>query len=379
MERNVVAMKLIGFFFALAFCGLASIGSPCAAAPILDGERNYTLVFAEDGEISKGDIKEDGSAVMIGRAQTVVSTGQSGLQVLQGAALIKTEKSPIKLAFGNDLDGTLSPHSKLIVARRGGHFDLLSMQGQAIISIRNQDQVVEPNQPMTLSSENSVGLSPGNSKMELDFINRKNKEEPVRLLASPGTQFSVKDDSFKIMSGTAFVQLPARVSLVTPGGTLHCEKPYMVSYRMVDDCLCVENCTPCDSIKFDVRGDEIKLQPFSGCILKHCDAQSATVPEDGILRRNLLVKSDGVFSVMVAEYDPMSLLESHSELKRTLKNPVTAHDRMISELVFKGVAVFQELCGNIETYQAALKPESVQMLGYFKNPLKFAAKYEILK
>lgn len=371
-------MRFLTLFMVL-FAALFLNSQQSDAAPTLDGgERNYTLVFARDGEVSKGDICEDEHATIIGKNQTVVSTGRRGVQVLQGAVLIKSEKEPIKLAFGNII-GSLAENSKLLIERRGSLFDLLPVEGNATITIREQEQNLENNRTQSLNIAEPITLAPCTRNIDATFANKPSKEEPVRLLASGGTEFNFKDDVFSIMKGTAFVQLPARVSLLTPGGTITSAKPYMVSYRMVDNCLCVENVTPCDHIKFDVRGEEIKLQPYSGCVLKHCDAKTACCPKDGILRRNLLVKSDGVFTAMIAEYDPLSLVEAHAELKRTMREPVTHHDRRMSQLLFKGIAVFQELAGDLDSFQDDLKPYGTQMLGYFKNPLKFAAKYEILK
>lgn len=354
--------------------------SKCEAAPQLDGgARNYTLVFAEDGEFSKRDIHEDPAATIVGKRQTIVSTGQNGVQVLQGTAVIESVKSPVRLSFGEGIEGTLAEHSKLAVARRGDQFDLLPLGGQLSMSMANQKQVLSANGPMTLTVAEPLTLAPSTSHIDYEFAENPSKEEPIRLLASSGTKFDVKDDSFSLLNGTAFVQLPARVELRTPGGIARSAKPYMVSYRMVEDVLCVENCTPCDAITFDVRGEEVKLEPFSGCMLKHCEGKTATVPNDGILRRNLRVKSDGVFTAMIAEYDPLTLLESHEELRRTVKNPVTAHDKFISDSVFKGIAVWQELCGGVDSFAAELEVKTVEMLGHFKNPLKFAAKYDVLK
>lgn len=372
-------MRYLSTFVSLltiAFMG----AQKCEAAPLLDGAaRNYTLVFAEDGELSKRDVHEDPAATIVGKGETIVSTGQNGVQILQGTAVIESEKTPIKLSFGNGVEGALAEHSKLAVSRRGEQFDLLSLAGEMRVLMPNQERIVDANGPMTLCVAEPLTLAPSTSRIDFEFAEHPSKEEPIRLLASSGTKFSVKGHSFSLTSGTAFVQLPARVELRTPGGVAHSTKPYMVSFRMVEDVLCVENCTPCDHITFDIRGEDVKLEPFSGCMLKHCEGSTAAVPDDGILRRNLRVKSDGVFTAMIAEYDPLTLLESHQELRRTVKNPVTAHDRFISESVFKGIAVWQELCGGVDSFGSDLKVKNVEMLGYFKNPLKFAAKYEVLK
>lgn len=350
------------------------------AAPQLEGSaRNYTLVFAGDGEISKRDVCEDPAATIVGKAGTIVSTGQNGVHVLRGTAVLTSAKKPIKITFGSGLEGALQEHSRVAIARRGSRFDLMTMSGAMTVCLPNRQQQIKEVGTMTLSTTEPLTLAPSTTRVEVEFADHPDREEPIRLLASNGTQFNAKGNTFQVIKGTAFVQLPSRVELVTPGGIIRSAKPYMVSYRMVGDCLCIENCTPCDAITLDVRGEELKLDPFSGCVLKHCQGQSAALPEDGILRRNLHVKTDGVFTAMVAEYDPLTLLESHEELRRTVKNPVTAHDQHISDSIFKGIAVWQELCGGVESFSSELKVRNVEMLGYFKNPIKFAAKYELLK
>jgi len=367
MLRSVLALT----FVALSI----GISAPSSAQPEevekTDSDvRTYTLVFARDGQTSKGDVTTDDGAKITGKARTVVSTGENGLKVLQGTAVVEAPRAPVNVVLDKSNSIKVASGSKLAVQQNADNTVLSLLDGEAQLN----SNTLRQNAPLKIEK----GIGRACPAPDVSFLGEKQKQEPIRLIATEGTQFGIKEDSFELKKGNAFVELPADTKLLTPAGSIESKKPYIISYRMVDDYLCLENCTPIDAVDFEIRGEHIKLEPFSGCALKHCDGPEAQVPDDGLFRRNVVAKSDGQCTVMISEYDPQSLLESHAGLNRALKHPITAHERAVTETLFKGIAVFQDLCGNIDEFEATPKTKRVQMLGYFKNPLRFGD-YELLK
>lgn len=348
-------MRTIVLIALLAITSLTPAWSSETVANNDDGNfRRYTLIFSTDGQTSKGDIAADPAAELIGEAGSVVATSPTDIKLVQGAVTINTGKAPVNVELTNNSQVSIDSHSQLAVRKNDSRFHVLLLKGSGKLSTPDgvQDLVLT-------------------TKASDDHLSKKGNSEPIRLLAGQGTQFLLKNDGLHMKNGIAFLHMPGDIPLVTPGGIIRSTKPYSVSYRMLNDALCIENCTPTESVFLEVRGESIKLCPYRSCILEHRDGESAAAPGDGVLRRNVIAKTDGVFTVLLAEYDPYSLLETHPAVNRALKHPITAFEQKMSDALIKHVAVFEELCGDVNSFQAEPKTSKVEMLGYFKNPLKF--------
>ncbi len=353
-------LKLLMIFLTTAlFQGANGCSVDAHTSPSVDGQQSnqhhgkqsYTLIFCKGG-VSKGDVSCDKSATLIGSADTVLSTSPDSLKFIRGGCAVVAAEHDIKIELPGSDSVTVSAHSRVELSKMDDKIAIHVTSGNAKIRTVSEELSLSSGANLIVE-KGSIHESDMNAAPNFDFSKSRSKNgfEPVRLLANDGTKFAIKNGQLWLKNVSAFVELPAGVDLVTPGGTISSASSSMISCRLVDDAMCIENCSPVTVVDMSVNGDKFKLAPFKCCSLKNGDDDSVNLPDDGVLRRDVIAQSDGKVTKIISEYDPLSLIEAHSELKKAVSKPITFHQQRASELLFKSIAVFEELCGDVDSFE----------------------------
>ncbi len=357
--------KLHTISITLAALMLASISTRAEAAP---ASHKYYLVFTDEGQTSRGDVVADRNAIIIGEENSAVATGADGLSIVKGGMTLITHNCPVWFAFQDNNGVTVSEHSKIEISKEDKSYVVKILAGEATIRAGKTSAALTRGTSTNVSAEDwrweTQSVSDTNSK-DLEF---PRKQSPVRLLAMDGSKFSVKDNALLLKDGAVFAQIPGGTEVRTPTGNLRCAKPYSVSFRTVRDALCLENCSS-QTLTLGVRGESIKMFPYNSCVVRHVGPELAEMPNDGVMRRNAIAKSDGSLTAIVSEYDPETLLDVHPPLKAALAHPITTNEQKTFFELFKGIAILDQLADR-NTFTDAPKINN-EMLGYFKSPIPY--------